>query len=110
MNEEAGLKSVNISLPGSGSNGSVKKKPKFKSTVQPQNGNVVPAKPLDVERKKGSDANDLNKAVANGWADDQYDPAKIMKYDDDDDFKLEDILTEEELRDVNEEIADRKYQ
>lgn len=103
MNEEAGLKSVSISLPGSGSAGPVKKKPVFKSTLQPQNANVVPAKPLDL----GRDPHDLNGSVANGWADDQYDPTKIMPYDDK--FKLTDIMTEDELRDLDSELADRRY-
>ncbi|KAK4493897.1 hypothetical protein PRZ48_015082 [Zasmidium cellare] len=103
MNEEGGLKSVSISLPGSGSSGPVKKKPVFKSTLQPQNASVVPAKPLDL----GKDPHDSNAAVANGWANDQYDPTKIVPYDDK--FKLTDIMTKGELRDLDAEIADRKY-
>lgn len=105
MNEEAGLKSVSISLPGSGSGGPVKKKPVFKSTLQPQNASVVPAKPLDVGIAK--DSHDMNAAVANGWADDQYDPTKVMPYDQN--FKLTDIMTEEELGELDTEIAQRRY-
>lgn len=105
MNEEAGLKSVSISLPGSGSTGPAKKKPVFKSTLQPQNANVVPTKPLHVGLEKSS--HDLNAAVANGWANDQYDPAKIMPYDKD--FKLTDIMTEDELGELDTEIAQRRH-
>lgn len=108
MNEESGLKSVSIALPGSGSSGSVKKKPVFKSTLQPQNASVVPSKPLGVELGKGgADAYDLNKAIANGWADDQYDPSKVIPYDKN--FRLADIMTEDELNEMDAEVADRRY-
>lgn len=105
MNEEAGLKSVSVSLPGAASTGPAKKKPVFKSTLQPQNASVVPAKPLDVGLGKSS--HDLNAAVANGWANDQYDPTQIMPYDKD--FKLTDIMTENELGELDTEIASRRY-
>lgn len=105
MNEEAGLKSVSISLPGSGTAGPAKKKPVFKSTLQPQNASVVPAKPLEIGL--GKNAHDLNAAVANGWANDQYDPTKPTPYDKD--FKLTDIMTEAELGDLDAELAQRRY-
>ncbi|KAF2725084.1 hypothetical protein K431DRAFT_240031 [Polychaeton citri CBS 116435] len=79
-NQAAGLKSINISLaPG----GSTKKKPVFKSTLQPHNAaglqGSVGAVPIpsalaaSISVGPGGD-DDLSCAVRNGWADDKYDP------------------------------------
>ncbi|TKA70597.1 hypothetical protein B0A55_06700 [Friedmanniomyces simplex] len=86
-NEEAGLKSINVSLPGAAAGSSTKKKPVFKSTLQPHNAAVVgqatgassTAKDLSMNDVANDDwLNEYNadptQMNANGWADDQYDP------------------------------------
>lgn len=67
-NEEAGLKSINISLSGSGT---TKKKPVFKSTLQPEAGATTETKPVGSLAEGLSDASG---AVANGWFEERYRP------------------------------------
>lgn len=99
--QNSGLKS--IALPGA-AGGATKKKPVFKSTLQPQNASVVPAKPLDAIAEARGEGWDLNGAVRNGWKEDEYDPLKPLP-DVNWDFKPTDIMTEDELREMDEEIA-----
>ncbi|CAK4034811.1 G patch domain-containing 8 [Lecanosticta acicola] len=67
--QNSGLKSVATpSIPLTN-----KKKPVFKSTMQPQN---VPAKPLDVGKSVVVVVQDGSGAVRNGWAERAYDPIK----------------------------------
>jgi hypothetical protein len=96
-NAEGGLKSVSIPLSSSAaassSGGPAKKKPVFKSTLQPQNAAVIPPSAGPTLASSGSGApsiasavntaavneamaKDWNLAVANGWDDDVYDPTK----------------------------------
>jgi len=52
-NEEAGLKSINLSISGAGGGGPTKKKPVFKSTLQPHNAAAVgQAAPLRIQSNK----------------------------------------------------------
>jgi len=86
-NEEAGLKSINLSLPGAATGALNKKKPVFRSTLQPHNAAVVgqstvastAAKDINMSDATNDDwLNEYNadptQMVANGWAEDQYDP------------------------------------
>lgn len=80
VNSESGLKSISVPLSGSGGGAGstgLKKKPVFKSTLQPQNASIVTSRPLDMSL--GGDL-DLNRAVANGWKDQAYDPAHPTEY------------------------------
>ena len=75
-NEEAGLKSINISsLSSSTSTG--KKKPVFKSTLQPHNAAALgqtESKALSLESSMPDENNDPSGAVRNGWYEDRYNP------------------------------------
>ncbi|KAK4956371.1 hypothetical protein LTR10_005895 [Elasticomyces elasticus] len=84
-NEEAGLKSINLSGAAAGS--TTKKKPVFKSTLQPHNAAVVNQTPAPSAASRDvvmADAGhddwmkeyneDPAQMHANGWAQDQYDP------------------------------------
>ncbi|KAK0295570.1 hypothetical protein LTR54_004952 [Friedmanniomyces endolithicus] len=86
-NEEAGLKSINLSLPSTATGASNKKKPVFKSTLQPHNAAVIsqatgaPTAAKDIKMSDATNDDWLNEynadptqMIANGWADDQYDP------------------------------------
>ncbi len=86
-NEEAGLKSINLSLPGAPAGTLNKKKPVFKSTLQPHNAAVISqatgastaAKAINMSDAANDDWLDEYNAdptqmIANGWSDDQYDP------------------------------------
>lgn len=76
-NRNAGLQSVSM---GPGGAAPKKKKPVFKSTLQPQNADVVAAKPLD--EMLGEREVDGNAAIRNGWAKDAYDPLEgALEYD-----------------------------
>ncbi|EMC92865.1 hypothetical protein BAUCODRAFT_27192 [Baudoinia panamericana UAMH 10762] len=83
-NEEAGLKSINLSLPASVP-GTTKKKPVFKSTLQPHNaavlGQQAPVTSQDSSISRAVDEAwlkeynaDPSQMVANGWANEAYDP------------------------------------
>lgn len=91
-NENAALKSVSMPISGLGSTGAAggKKKPVFKSTLQPQNAALAPKAVGEVDLL-GSRAEDWNGAVANGWASDAYDPEKVTEYGD---VEIEDLLKE----------------
>lgn len=78
-NEESGLKSINISLNPSGS--STKKKPVFKSTLQPQNAAAVPSAPDPAVSTTVDD--DPSGAVRNGWYEDRYDPKFVTGCEED---------------------------
>lgn len=75
-----------------------KKKPVFKSTLQPQNANAILSKPKDVAMGDSGKAveYDANGAIANGWAHDQYDPARPTQYKEN--FDITQIMTAEERR------------
>ncbi|EME41919.1 hypothetical protein DOTSEDRAFT_82071 [Dothistroma septosporum NZE10] len=98
--QNSGLKSIALPSGGGGSTG-LKKKPVFKSTLQPQNASVVPVK---VELGEKGEEWDLNGAVRNGWKEDEYDLGKELP-EVDWEFRLTDIMTEDELREMDEEIA-----
>lgn len=91
-NENAALKSVSMPLSGLGSGGTVggKKKPVFKSTLQPQNAGLAPKAVGEVDLL-GSRAEDWNAAVANGWASDAYNPENVTEYSD---VQIGDLLKE----------------
>ena len=79
QNAESGLKSISVPLGGSaGSSGQsgVKKKPVFKSTLQPQNAAIVPSKP----QPQGASPEDPALAIYYGWHDRAYDPEYPTKY------------------------------
>ena len=85
-NEEAGLKSINISLGSSNSTASSgKKKPVFKSTLQPHNAAVLGQ---SGELKSASidagslDADDPSGAVKNGWHEERYQPRFVTSCED----------------------------
>lgn len=83
-NENAALKSVSMPLSELGSSGAAggkKKKPVFKSTLQPQNAALAPKAMGEVDLL-GARAEDWNGAVANGWASDAYDADKVTEYGD----------------------------
>ena len=65
-NEEAGLKSINLSISGASSGGPTKKKPVFKSTLQPHNAAAVgqPA-PLPIQ------SNEIDAVMTGTGADDE---------------------------------------
>ena len=80
-NEEAGLKSINIALPTSTT--SAKKKPVFKSTLQPEHAADVDSKPA--AKLDASDENsDPSGAVRNGWYEERYQPGFATGCDDQD--------------------------
>lgn len=91
-NENAALKSVSMPLSGLGSSGTAggKKKPVFKSTLQPQNAALAPKAMGEVDLL-GARTEDWNGAVANGWASDAYDPEKVTEYGD---VEIGDLLKE----------------
>lgn len=84
-NEEAGIKAINLSSITSGasaSSGAAKKKPVFKSTLQPQTAVALglgQAKALTLG--EGEDG-DPSGAVENGWAGDAYDPRFVVGCED----------------------------
>lgn len=83
-NEEAGLKSINISLSSS-SSAPAKKKPVFKSTLQPQNATALgqsEPKPMSVDASVPDENNDPSGAVSNGWYEDRYLPQFVTGCDD----------------------------
>ncbi|KAK1053748.1 hypothetical protein LTR12_000937 [Friedmanniomyces endolithicus] len=86
-NEEAGLKSINLSLPGAATGALNKKKPVFKSTLQPHNAAVISqatgatTATKDIGMRDATNDDWLNEynadptqMIANDWLDDQYDP------------------------------------
>ncbi|KAF7191960.1 G patch domain-containing protein 8 [Pseudocercospora fuligena] len=79
QNAESGLKSISVPLGGSSASSGqsgVKKKPVFKSTLQPQNAAIVPAKP----QPQGASPEDPALAIYYGWHDRAYDPEYPTKY------------------------------
>lgn len=90
-NESAALKSVSMPLSGVGGGAAGgKKKPVFKSTLQPQNAALAPKAMGEVDLL-GTRAEDWNGAVANGWANDAYDPEKVTEHGD---VEIEDLVKE----------------
>lgn len=90
-NENAALKSVSMPLSGLGSStAGGKKKPVFKSTLQPQNAALAPKAMGEVDLL-GTRTEDWNSAVANGWSGDVYDPEKVTEYAD---VEIGDLLKE----------------
>ena len=82
-NEEAGLKNINISLSSSTTSG--KKKPVFKSTLQPHNAAALgqsEAKPMDPDTSVSDENNDPSGAFGNGWYEDRYQPQFVTGCDD----------------------------
>jgi len=73
-NEEAGMKSINLSSIASGNAGSGKKKPVFKSTLQPQNAAILqqPEVKSNVDYDLSEKDDDPFGAIANGWYQDRY--------------------------------------
>lgn len=71
-NEEAGLKSINLSTASSGQ----KKKPVFKSTLQPHNAGAIgaEAKPMSVGGVVKESEDDPSGALRNGWWEERYQP------------------------------------
>ena len=82
-NEESGLKSINLSLS---STGSTKKKPVFKSTLQPHNAAALGQTESNVAAHLGSEVpdenNDPSGAIGNGWHEDRYQPQFVTGCDD----------------------------
>ena len=78
-NEEAGLKSISLSAASGGPQ--QKKKPVFKSTLQPHNAAAigVELKPASVGLRDGED--DPSGAVRNGWFEDRYQPRFVTGCD-----------------------------
>ncbi|KAK5169895.1 uncharacterized protein LTR77_005873 [Saxophila tyrrhenica] len=81
--EESGLKSLslpsastNSTIPSSSASGAVKKKPVFKSTLQPHNAAALgsEAKPVGLMVARDDPAG----AVRNGWAEERYRPRFVM--------------------------------
>jgi hypothetical protein len=86
-NEEAGLKSIDLpsaATSGSASGQGVKKKPVFKSTLQPHNAPApeTEGKAADAPGVDFEDDDDPSGAIRNGWADDAYDPEFVMGCED----------------------------
>lgn len=77
-NEEAGMKNINIALnaSSSGTASSVKKKPVFKSTLQPHNAVALGVGQSAKARVEvaASDGEDPSGAVRNGWYEERYQP------------------------------------
>ncbi|KAK3114683.1 hypothetical protein LTR53_006769 [Teratosphaeriaceae sp. CCFEE 6253] len=86
-NEEAGLKSINLNLFSAAAGSTTKKKPVFKSTLQPHNAAGVSQLPGTVTASEDVDMDDAandewlieynadpTQAKANGWAHEAYDP------------------------------------
>ena len=85
-NEEAGLKSINISLSSSTTAPSGKKKPVFKSTLQPHNAAALgqtESKSANVEGGLMDENNDPSGAIRNGWYEERYQPQFVTGCDDD---------------------------
>lgn len=85
-NEEAGMKSINISLGSSTSSASSgKKKPVFKSTLQPHNaallGQAGEAKSVSLDAASLDADNDPSGAVRNGWFEERYQPRFVTGCD-----------------------------
>lgn len=80
-NEEAGLKSINISTTAAPQQ---KKKPVFKSTLQPHNAAKigVEAKPMSVGGVVKEGEGDPSGAVRNGWVEDRYQPRFVTGCED----------------------------
>lgn len=78
-NEEAGLKAINLaSAKASTTASSGKKKPVFKSTLQPHNvAAVAPSSSGSPLGGESSDNRDLSNAKANGWWEARYRPEVI---------------------------------
>ncbi|WPH02924.1 Hypothetical protein R9X50_00579400 [Acrodontium crateriforme] len=78
-NEEAGLKAINLaSAKSSMPSSSGKKKPVFKSTLQPHNAAAItPSSNGSPSGGVGSDDQDLSNAKANGWWEARYRPEVI---------------------------------
>ena len=90
-NEEAGLKSINISLSSTASGtatASTKKKPVFKSTLQPHNAAVLGQSGQSGDARSTSvdtgslDVDDPSGAVRNGWFEERYQPRFVTGCDD----------------------------
>lgn len=83
-NDEAGIKTIDlasITSSASASSSAVKKKPVFKSTLQPQTAVALglgEAKSLNL----GDEDVDPSGAVENGWAEDAYDPRFVVGCED----------------------------
>ncbi|KAF2769668.1 hypothetical protein EJ03DRAFT_351164 [Teratosphaeria nubilosa] len=85
-NEEAGLKTINLNLSSAGAAPAAKKKPVFKSTLQPQNATSF-AQSSEIEMRDGGGNDndfeadleaayeaDIAQARTNGWWGEMYDP------------------------------------
>ncbi|KAK3724159.1 hypothetical protein LTR37_001283 [Vermiconidia calcicola] len=90
-NEEAGLKSINISLSSSSTSTAAagKKKPVFKSTLQPHNaaalgqsGDATKPATTTTLLLAPDENNDPSGAVRNGWFEDRYQPQFVTGCDD----------------------------
>ena len=101
--QHSGLKSIALVGTG-GASGGLKKKPVFKSTLQPQNAAKVEVKGIGELVGERGEGWDLNGAVRNGWKEDEYDPGQGLP-EVDWEFRITDVMTEEELREMDEEIA-----
>lgn len=77
---EAGMKSVNISLSSS----SGKKKPVFKSTLQPHNAaSLGQSESISMSGNVPNENNDPPGAIRNGWYEDRYRPQFVTGCDED---------------------------
>ena len=86
-NEEAGLKSINIASLSSSSTMSGKKKPVFKSTLQPHNAAVLgqsseSKSSANLDSEVPDQNSDPSGAVRNGWYEDRYRPRFVTGCDD----------------------------
>lgn len=82
--QEAGMKSINISLNSSRAAG--KKKPVFKSTLQPHNAAALAqseSKPVVPGSSIPDENNDPSGAIRNGWYEERYQPQFVTGCDDD---------------------------
>jgi hypothetical protein len=87
-NEEAGMKNINISLSSSsGAASSGKKKPVFKSTLQPHNaaalGQTSEGRTGSVGGGESDVDGDASGAVRNGWFEERYQPRFVTGCDED---------------------------
>lgn len=85
-NEEAGLKSLSLPAVTAATSNTGKKKPVFKSTLQPHNVAVL-AHSVETKLPAGSSGmpdedSDPSGAVRNGWFEDRYQPRFVTGCDD----------------------------
>lgn len=83
-NEEAGMKSINLSSISSSTSASGKKKPVFTSTLQPHNAAILGQS--ETKSTLGLDVPDENNdptgAVSNEWYEERYQPQFVTGCDD----------------------------